>query len=193
VASEAMKYADVYPSNATDSALSGLKLGTEYLFSIISWNELGEGNYTTDIVRARTSTEVPVTAVKSRGYDASTAPSSGIPKVIVIAITIVGTALLVLNVVLIACFVKRRNRRRLLKDLFDENMTERERMMAEILKDRADVSKIVIVGVSIAVSLLLILNLVIAFVCCFRRKKKLLEEAASSDGCSSSKSGTIEM
>ncbi|XP_065562901.1 nephrin-like isoform X2 [Artemia franciscana] len=192
VASEAMKYADVYPSNATDYALSGLKLGTEYLFSIMSWNELGESNYTTDIVRARTSTEVPVTAVKSRGYDASTAPSSGIPKVIVIAITIVGTALLVLNVVLIACFVKRRNRRRLLKDLFDENMTERERMMAEILKDRADVSKIVIVGVSIAVSLLLILNLVIAFVCCFRRKKKLLEEA-SSDGCSSSKSGTIEM
>jgi hypothetical protein len=39
------------------------------------------------------------------------------PKVLIIVITIVGTALLVLNVALIACFVRRRHRKRLAKGL----------------------------------------------------------------------------
>ena len=37
------------------------------------------------------------------------------PKVLIIVITIVGTSLLVLNVALIACFVRRRHRKRLAK------------------------------------------------------------------------------
>lgn len=37
------------------------------------------------------------------------------PKVLIIVVTMVGTALLVLNVALIACFVRRRHRKRLAK------------------------------------------------------------------------------
>ena len=38
-------------------SLGGLALGTEYLFGIMSFNNLGDSNYTTDIVKAKTSSK----------------------------------------------------------------------------------------------------------------------------------------
>lgn len=41
----------------TAFTLGGLALGTEYLFGIMAFNNLGESNYTQDIVKARTSSK----------------------------------------------------------------------------------------------------------------------------------------
>lgn len=60
------------------------------------------------------SGEAPPTGQNPR--DLEVRPSD-MPKVLIIVITIVGTALLVLNVALIACFVRRRHRKRLAKGL----------------------------------------------------------------------------
>lgn len=60
------------------------------------------------------SGETPPTGQKPR--DLEVRPGD-MPKVLIIVITIVGTALLVLNVALIACFVRRRHRKRLAKGL----------------------------------------------------------------------------
>ena len=54
---EAYKYADVYPANVTNFTLGGLALGTDYLFGIMAFNDLGESNYTTDVVKAKTSSK----------------------------------------------------------------------------------------------------------------------------------------
>ena len=59
-----------------------------------------------------TSDEAPPSAQKPR--DLEVRPGD-MPKVLIIVITIVGTALLVLNVALIACFVRRRHRKRIAK------------------------------------------------------------------------------
>lgn len=60
------------------------------------------------------SGEVPPSGQKPR--DLEVRPGD-MPKVLIIVITIVGTSLLVLNVALIACFVRRRHRKRLAKGL----------------------------------------------------------------------------
>lgn len=60
VGNEFFKYADVYPANVTSFTLGGLTLGTEYLFSIMAFNDLGDSNYTQDIVKARTSSKSPL-------------------------------------------------------------------------------------------------------------------------------------
>jgi hypothetical protein len=58
------------------------------------------------------SDEAPPSAQKPR--DLEVRPGD-MPKVLIIVITIVATSLLVLNVALIACFVRRRHRKRLAK------------------------------------------------------------------------------
>lgn len=54
---EFFKYIDVSPSNATTLSLAGLALGTEYQFAVMAFNNLGDSNYTLDIVKARTLSE----------------------------------------------------------------------------------------------------------------------------------------
>lgn len=46
---------EVFPKNATAYTIGGLALATEYEFRVAGKNLMGEGNYTTDIVRQETS------------------------------------------------------------------------------------------------------------------------------------------
>lgn len=46
---------EVFPGNSTVYTVSGLALGTEFGFNVAGKNELGEGNYTTEMVRQETS------------------------------------------------------------------------------------------------------------------------------------------
>ena len=57
IGTEFFKYVDVYPPNVTMVSLGGLALGTEYLFNIMAFNNLGDSNYTTDVVKAKTSSK----------------------------------------------------------------------------------------------------------------------------------------
>jgi hypothetical protein len=54
---EFFKYVDVYPANSTSMSVGGLALGTEYLFSVMAFNNLGKSNFTNDMVKARTSSK----------------------------------------------------------------------------------------------------------------------------------------
>lgn len=47
-------YLDINSSDLTEWTITGLKPGTEYLFSIQAFNDLGESEFTKDIVRERT-------------------------------------------------------------------------------------------------------------------------------------------
>lgn len=102
------QYTDVYPENVTTFIVTGLGLGTTYSFSILSYNEKGESEYTKDEVKATTTSTAPPTDTPP-----TVAPGSRVSGLIVIIITLVGAALLVLNVALVACFIKRRARKRL--------------------------------------------------------------------------------
>lgn len=49
---------EVFPKNATVYTINGLSPVTEFGFSVAGKNLLGEGNYTTDIVRQETSSMI---------------------------------------------------------------------------------------------------------------------------------------
>ncbi|XP_066949212.1 nephrin-like isoform X2 [Macrobrachium rosenbergii] len=104
------QYADAYPENVTIFTVYGLTLGTTYSFSVLAYNSKGESEYTKDEVQATTESTAPPTETPPTG---STTPGTRVSGLIVIIITLVGAALLVLNVALVACFIKRRARKRL--------------------------------------------------------------------------------
>ncbi|XP_068214395.1 synaptogenesis protein syg-2-like [Palaemon carinicauda] len=107
--SSSYQFQDVYESGVYSYPVSGLSLGTEYLFSIMSYNDIGDSEYRGEFVRAFTRSEAPPTPVPSStvGKD-----SSKLPGLWVVIIVLVATALLALNVSAIVCIVKRRRSKR---------------------------------------------------------------------------------
>ena len=55
--SDMFRFWDVYPSNANSAVISDLDPGMEYEIDVMSMNDLGESNFTTDPVIVRTSSE----------------------------------------------------------------------------------------------------------------------------------------
>ena len=51
------RFWDVYPANANSAVISDLDPGMEYEIDVMSMNDLGESNFTTDPVIVRTSSE----------------------------------------------------------------------------------------------------------------------------------------
>lgn len=50
---EQYKYIDGLP-NSHKLTISGLRMNTLYLFSVMSWNDLGQSTYLPDLTRAQT-------------------------------------------------------------------------------------------------------------------------------------------
>lgn len=48
-------FTDVFPRNATLYQVGNLQVGTEYVFSIMAYNDKGDSNYTTEQVQIKTS------------------------------------------------------------------------------------------------------------------------------------------
>nr|XP_027221837.1 LOW QUALITY PROTEIN: synaptogenesis protein syg-2-like [Penaeus vannamei] len=99
------QYMDVYPENSTVFTVTGLALGTTYAFSVLSYNDKGESGFTDTDVKATTLRIAPP---QERPVEGSKVPTGRVSGIIVITITLVGIALLILNVALVACFIKRR-------------------------------------------------------------------------------------
>ena len=57
IGTDFFKYIDAYPPNITVLSIGGLSLATEYLFGIMASNDLGHSNYTSDVVKAKTSSK----------------------------------------------------------------------------------------------------------------------------------------
>jgi hypothetical protein len=52
-----VRFHDVYPANTDNDWLQGLEPGSKYTISIMSFNNIGESNYTNQII-ARTASEL---------------------------------------------------------------------------------------------------------------------------------------
>lgn len=53
----AYKYEDVVPANATQFTVRGLEVNTQYVFSVMAMNKLGNSKYMPDILSVKTSSE----------------------------------------------------------------------------------------------------------------------------------------
>ncbi|XP_074593436.1 nephrin-like isoform X2 [Brevipalpus obovatus] len=105
-------YTDVYPKNSTQFIVKGLQDDQEYIFSIMAYNELGNSAFTDDLIKAKTLKEAPVSE-KERISQVLSAKAADLPRLIIIAVSVLGSSLLLLNVVLVACFVRKRRKKRL--------------------------------------------------------------------------------
>ncbi|XP_067138324.1 nephrin-like isoform X3 [Centruroides vittatus] len=107
-----LMFTDVFPSNATEFTVTNLQIGTTYVFQLIAINELGESSVSEKFVRVTTSSEVP----KNETKPVITEVLSGkgdIPRIIIITVSVVGSFLLILNIILVICFVRKRRKKRL--------------------------------------------------------------------------------
>ncbi|XP_076332290.1 nephrin-like isoform X2 [Tachypleus tridentatus] len=120
---KAYQYADVYPPNATAYNLTGLGADMEYTFSIQAFNELGSSEFTTDVVIVKTSNEVPG-AETEKGLTKVLSEKGKLPRIIIVSVSIVGTFLLALNIVLVICFVRRRRKKRLEEEESDQTSSK---------------------------------------------------------------------
>ncbi|XP_042221326.1 nephrin-like [Homarus americanus] len=107
--SSSYQYLDVYEFGVYTYTVTGLSLGTEYYFSIMSYNDVGESEYRGEFVRATTRSEAPPTPVPSSNVGKE---ASKLPGLWVVIIVLVATALLALNVSAIVCIVRRRRNKR---------------------------------------------------------------------------------
>ncbi|XP_066981601.1 nephrin-like isoform X2 [Macrobrachium rosenbergii] len=105
------QYVDVPGSNTTNVTITGLTPGTDYGFTIQAYSDQGESHYVTPMVIVNTMVDV-VGEVASSAVDGSL---SRMPRLALLLISLTGTALLVLNVSIIVCFLRRRSARRNLR------------------------------------------------------------------------------
>lgn len=53
----AYKYEDVVPSNTTQYTVKGLEVNTQYVFSVMAMNKLGNSKYMPDLLSVKTSSK----------------------------------------------------------------------------------------------------------------------------------------
>ncbi|XP_066154012.1 nephrin isoform X2 [Euwallacea fornicatus] len=103
------KYEDVQPPNATTFTIKGLEVDTQYVFSIMASNKLGSSNYMPDLFSARTSNKVPP-SYSSPSLDERNLRN--FPGFLVIVGTILGTLVILSNILLLGCCLHRRAKKR---------------------------------------------------------------------------------
>ncbi|KAG8196719.1 hypothetical protein JTE90_023227 [Oedothorax gibbosus] len=103
---------DAVIQNTTTFTVSGLELGTEYVFGIMAFNSLGGSAYLEEAASAVTLSEAPLGETE-KVVDQALAIKENIPRIIIITVSVVGSCLLVLNIVLVICFVRKRRKKRL--------------------------------------------------------------------------------
>lgn len=114
---EGYHYQDVLLSNMTNYTIGGLGHDTEYTVGIMAFNEYGQGEYLKDIVKGKTTDDAPPALTQEIPPPAK----MDIPKVIITSVSVVGTSLLFLNIVLVICFVRKRRKKRLEEEESDQS------------------------------------------------------------------------
>ncbi|XP_060520055.1 nephrin isoform X3 [Cylas formicarius] len=103
------KYDDVLPHNVTTYVIKGLESNSKYVFSIMASNKLGNSKYLPDLLSAKTSNKVPP-SYSSPSSDERNLKS--FPGFLIIIGTVVGSLLILTNVLLIGCCLHRRSKKR---------------------------------------------------------------------------------
>ncbi|XP_073965682.1 nephrin adhesion molecule sticks and stones isoform X2 [Choristoneura fumiferana] len=108
---EVYRYEDVLPKNATSYTIGGLEKNTDYVFSVMSINKMGQSKYRPDDTKATTltSSEVGELNVVTTEY----VETADVSKSVIVYVSITGAVLVLINAALVACFVFKRRSRRL--------------------------------------------------------------------------------
>ncbi|XP_072934025.1 nephrin [Epargyreus clarus] len=108
---DSYKYEDVVPRNSTTFTIGGLERNTDYVFSVMAINKIGQSKYRPDDTKATTltSSEVGELNVVSTEY----VETSDVSKTVIVYVSITGAILILINAALVACFILKRRSRRL--------------------------------------------------------------------------------
>ncbi|XP_045485329.1 nephrin isoform X2 [Pieris rapae] len=108
---ETYRYEDVLPRNATSFTIHNLERHTDYVFSVMSINKMGQSKYRPDDTKATTltSSEVGELNVVSTEF----VETADVSKSVVVYVSITGVVLVLINAALVACFIFKRRSRRL--------------------------------------------------------------------------------
>ncbi|XP_039488124.1 nephrin isoform X2 [Drosophila santomea] len=101
---EQYKYIDGLP-NSHKLTIGGLRMNTLYLFSVMSWNELGQSSYLPDLARAETKGLELMPAEL-------TEDSSNTPNLVIIGISLAAFGFLLVNASLVAWFFVHQRRKK---------------------------------------------------------------------------------
>ncbi|KAI5705413.1 hypothetical protein M8J75_014719 [Diaphorina citri] len=163
VGSSNPQYYLVRTENATDCVLSGLQLGTQYEFSVMAANNIGDSE----------SPSLP-SLKSSGGEDAAPSVDEADSRAVLLIGGAVGISLVLLNILVVGCCLHRRSKKRVSG-------------LPEAILMKADVSLSVILGIALSGALLVLLNIFLIAVCIHRKR---IRRGTSEQ---SSKTATIEM
>ncbi|KAL9920456.1 nephrin adhesion molecule sticks and stones isoform 5-T5 [Glossina fuscipes fuscipes] len=177
---EQYKYIDSLP-NSHKLTITGLKMNTLYLFSVMAYNDLGESKYLPDLQKAHTKEAPPPSQpASSLGGPPTTSatPLGGTSGTLLLVGVASGVSIVLLNVFVIGCCLHKRNQKRLKRGL--------ELLPAE-LTESSTIPNLVIIGTSLAAFGFLLVNAALVWFFVRHRRKKA--ETANQPG----KTATIEM
>ncbi|KAG5895719.1 hypothetical protein JTB14_025666 [Gonioctena quinquepunctata] len=107
---DSYKYEDVVGNNVTTYLVKGLEVNTQYVFSIMASNKLGNSKYMPDLLSAKTSMFIGENVEKVIPEDLL--EKQDLPRIVIISVSVVGIILLFINIGLVAgCMLKRRAKR----------------------------------------------------------------------------------
>ncbi|CAH1107304.1 unnamed protein product [Psylliodes chrysocephalus] len=107
---EGYKYEDVVGSNVTNHVVKNLDINTQYIFSIMASNKLGNSKFMPDLLSAKTSVFVGDGVEKVIPDDLL--EKQDLPRIVIISVSVIGVILLFINIALVTgCMLKRRAKR----------------------------------------------------------------------------------
>lgn len=108
---DSYKYEDVTPRNSTKYVVGNLDRNTDYVFSIMALNKIGQSKYRPDDTKVTTltSSDVGELSLVPTEY----VESNEMSRTIITYVSIAGVVLVLVNAALVACFVLKRRARRL--------------------------------------------------------------------------------
>ncbi|KAM7342976.1 nephrin adhesion molecule sticks and stones isoform 1-T2 [Cochliomyia hominivorax] len=112
---EQYKYIDGLP-NSHKLTITGLKMNTLYLFSVMAYNDLGESKYLPDLQKAQTKEAPPPSQpASSLGGPPTTSatPLGGTSGLLLLVGVASGITIVALNILIIGCCLHKRNQKRL--------------------------------------------------------------------------------
>nr|XP_034837509.1 nephrin [Maniola hyperantus] len=108
ITEESYRYEDVTPRNATTFTIHGLDRNTDYVFSVMAINKMGQSKYRPDDTKATTLSEYTLNIVSTEYVE-----TADVSKSVIVYVSITGAILVLINAALVACFVFKRRSRRL--------------------------------------------------------------------------------
>ncbi|RVE44076.1 hypothetical protein evm_011269 [Chilo suppressalis] len=105
------KYEDVKPRDATSYTIGGLERNTDYVFSVMAINNIGQSKYRPDDTKVTTLTSSEVGELNV--VSTEVVETADVSKSVIVYVSITGAVLVLINAALVACFVLKRRSRRL--------------------------------------------------------------------------------